>query len=55
MLKKINLEEKNIQIIVKLNTGIDSRRDKNSILTLWKVRNSTYNQLIKNKKNTLQK
>lgn len=50
MLKKISEEEKNIQLVVKLSTGIDKKRDKNSILTLWKVRNSTYVQMIKNKK-----
>jgi len=50
MLKKIIEEEKNIQLVIKLSTGTDKRRDKNSILTLWKVRNSTYKQLIKNKK-----
>lgn len=50
MLKRIELEEKNLQLVIKLNTGLDLKRDKNSILTLWKVRNSTYKQLIKNKK-----
>lgn len=50
MLKKIREEEKNIQLVVKLSTGIDKKKDKNSILTLWKVRNSTYVQMIKNKK-----
>lgn len=49
MLKRI-VEEKNIQLVIKLSTGRDYKRDKNSILTLWKVRNSTYKQLIKNKK-----
>lgn len=50
MLKKIREEGKNIQLVIKLSTGIDKKRDKNSILTLWKVRNSTYSQMIKNKK-----
>jgi hypothetical protein len=50
MLKRMAEEEKNIQLVIKLSTGIDRKRDKNSILTLWKVRNSTYKQLIKNKK-----
>lgn len=54
MLKRIIVEEKNIQLIVKLSTGVDKKRDKkrdkNSILTMWKVRNSTYNQLVRNKK-----
>jgi len=50
MLKKIVEEGKNIQLVVKLSTGVDKKRNKNSILTLWKVRNSTYKQMIKNKK-----
>lgn len=50
LLKKLQKEEKNIQLVVKLSTGTDSKRDKNSILTMWKVRNSTYKQLINNKK-----
>ncbi len=49
MLKRIQEEGKNIQLVVKLNTGTDKKRDKNSILTMWKIRNSTYKQLIKNK------
>lgn len=49
MLKKIQEEGKNVQLIMKLSTGTDIKRDKNSILTLWKIRNSTYNQMIKNK------
>ena len=50
MLKRIQEETKNVQIVVKLSTGKDNRRNKNSILTLWKIRNSTYEQLIRNKK-----
>lgn len=50
MLKHIQDKGKNIQLIIKLSTGKDKKRDKNSILTLWKVRNSTYRQLIRNKK-----
>lgn len=50
MLKKIVEEGNNIQLVIKLSTGVDKKRNKNSILTLWKVRNSTYNQMIKNKK-----
>ena len=49
MLKRIQEEGKNIQLVVKLNTGTDKKRDKNSILTMWKIRNSTYKQLINNK------
>ncbi len=50
MLKQIQDKGKNIQLVIKLSTGKDKKRDKNSILTLWKVRNSTYMQLIRNKK-----
>ncbi len=49
LLKRIQEEGKNIQLVMKLNTGTDKKRDKNSILTMWKIRNSTYKQLIKNK------
>lgn len=45
MLKKIIEEEKNVQIVIKLSTGISKKKDKNSILTLWRVRNSTYKQM----------
>ena len=50
MIKQIEKLKKNIQLVIKLSTGRDSKKDKNSILTLWKVRNSTYKQLIRNKK-----
>jgi len=50
MLKKIKEDKKNIQLIIKLSTGKDIKKDKNSVLTLWKVRNSTYFQLLRNKK-----
>lgn len=50
LLKKLKVEERNIQLIIKLNTGKEKQRDKNSVLSMWRVRNSTYKQLIKNKK-----
>lgn len=50
MLKRIQQEGKNIQLVIKLSTGVDKKRNKNSVLTLWRVRNSTYKQLIKHKK-----
>lgn len=50
MIKQIENQGKNIQLVIKLCTSKDSKKDKNSILTLWKVRNSTYRQLIRNKK-----
>ena len=48
--KKIITAEKNIQIVIRLNTNKTEIKKKNSILTLWKIKNSTYNQLIRNKK-----
>ena len=54
-LKKIIYEEKNIQLVIKLNTNINNSYNKNSILTLWKVKESTYNQLIRNKTNIYKK
>lgn len=50
MLKKIPKEGKNIQIVIKLATSSDKRKNKNTILTFWKIRNSTYKQMVKNKK-----
>lgn len=50
MIKQIENQGKNIQLVIKLSTGKDSKKNKNSILTLWKVRNSTCRQLIRNKK-----
>lgn len=41
MLKQIQEEGKNVQLVIKLSTGKDKKKNKNSILTLWKVRNST--------------
>ena len=49
-LKNIKNNNKNIQIVVKLNTKQTERNRKNSILTLWKIKNSTYNQLVRNRK-----
>lgn len=43
------IEEKNIQIIIKLHTEKQEKDRKNSILTLWKVKTSTYRQLIRNR------
>lgn len=43
-------DKKNIQIVIRLNTNKTEIKKKNSILTLWKIKNSTYNQLIRNKK-----
>ena len=48
-LKTIIECEKNIQIVIKLNTNLKEKDKKNSILTFWKVKNKTYKQLIRNK------
>ena len=45
-LKSITTNKKNIQIVIRLNTIRTEINKKNSILTLWKIKNSTYNQLI---------
>ena len=49
-MKNIKENNKNIQIVIRLNTNKTEFNKKNSILTLWKVKNSTYNQLIRNRK-----
>ena len=48
-MKTVIEEQKNIQIVVKLNTNKKNVNHKNSILTLWKVKEKTYNQMIRNK------
>ena len=45
-MKTIKENEKDIQIVVRLNTN---KNKKNSILTLWKIKDKTYKQLIRNK------
>lgn len=54
-LKRIEEEQKNVQIVIKLNTNKLNYRIKNSILTLWKIKDSTYKQLIRNKENIWKK
>ena len=49
-MKNIRNNKKNIQIVIRLNTNKTEIDKKNSILTLWKIKNSTYNQLIRNRK-----
>lgn len=48
-LKTIEGNHKNIQIVVKLNTNQKAINKQNSILTFWKVKTSTYNQMVRNK------
>lgn len=45
---------KNVQVVLKLNT-IKNNNLKNSILTLWKIKDSTYKQFIRNKENLWKK
>ena len=49
-MKNIKDNKKNIQVVIRLSTNKEQINKKNSILTLWKIRNSTYNQLIRNRK-----
>ena len=49
-MKTIKENNKNIQIVVRLNTNKKEREKQNSILTLWKVKDKTYKQLIRNRK-----
>ena len=48
-LKTIKQDEKNIQIVVRLNTNEKEKNKQNSILTLWKMKEKTYRQLLRNK------
>ena len=50
MIKHIKDKGKNLQLIVKLSTTTNNLKEKNSILTFWKIRNSTVLQLLRNKK-----
>lgn len=48
-MKTIEEQQKNFQVVVRLNTNEKDKQ--NSILTLWKIKNSTYRQFVRNKKN----
>lgn len=48
-LKTIKEDRENIQIVIRLNTNAKEKEKKNSILTLWKIKDKTYKQLIRNK------
>lgn len=48
-MKTIKEKAKNIQIVIRLNTNKNERNKKNSILTLWKIKDKTYRQLLRNK------
>lgn len=48
-MKTIKENKKNIQIVVRFNTNEKEINKQNSILTLWKIKTRTYNQIIRNK------
>lgn len=50
-LKEIKEKNINVQIVVRLNTNKKEKDKLNSILTFWKIKNRTYKQLIRNKRN----
>ena len=49
-IKNIIEEKVKVQLVVRLSTNINNPDNKNSILTLWKIKEKTYKQLIRNKK-----
>lgn len=50
VLKAIERKEKNIQIVVKLQTNGKEKEKSNSILTFWHIRDRNYKSTIKNNK-----
>lgn len=48
-LKTIKENGKNIQVVVKLNTNEIQKDKQNSVLTLWKIKDKTYRQMLRNK------
>lgn len=49
ILKKLNEENKNIQIVIKLNTTKDKSRY-NTVLTFWQIRDKNYIKTIQHNK-----
>ena len=49
-MKNIIEEGKNIQLVIKLSTNINNENNKNSVLTLWKIKDKTFRQFVRNKK-----
>ena len=47
--KTIKESMKNIQVVIRLNTNQIEEDKKNSILTLWSIKDKTYRQLLRNK------
>ncbi len=50
VLKTIKEQEKNIQVVVKLQTNKDEKDKCNSILTFWHIRDRNYKKTIQNNK-----
>ncbi len=48
-MKTIKDNERNIQVVVKLNTNETLKDKQNSILTLWKIKDKAYRQILRNK------
>lgn len=48
-MKTVEQNNKNIQIVVRLNTNEKEKDKQNSIITLWKIKTKTYNQILRNK------
>lgn len=49
-IKTIKESNKNVQVVIKLSTNQEEKDKQNSILTLWKIKDSTYRQCLRNKK-----
>lgn len=54
-MKTIEEQQKNVQIVVRLNTNELEKDKQNSIITFWKIKDSTYRQFIRNKNNLWKK
>lgn len=50
VLKRITVDEKNFQLILRLKTSQDREDYKNSIITFLKIKDREWNRCIKNKK-----
>lgn len=48
-LKTIEVDLKNIQIVIKLITNKLNNKFQNSIITLWKIKDKNYKQMLRNK------
>lgn len=49
LLKTISHIEKTLQLVIRLNTNTEIQDKYNSILTFWKIKSKTYNQMLRNK------